>query len=381
MANFKKKITKEETKTDALVKEIEDDASKFEPTQLKPVNFKKVVSTGSTLLDLAISGERSRYGGIPGGVLVEVYGVSSGGKTSILSEILASALSNGGLINVLDPEGRLDAEYARCYGLQWNPEDYDRPDTIMQTFDLTKKFISNHVRENETDPINAVGTDSIAALSTELEMEQGDKMGMKRAKDLSTSMRLICREIANSGNLVVCTNQIRMGDQGRLITPGGFALEFYSSLRLHVKKTPFDIIKKIQLRKKTEEDKKEEEENKKGKRQKKKKEEKTTIDRVVGVRSDVYISKSTVGIPYRTAPICIRFNYGLDDIMANIQYMKDMTLDTMFETPDGARFQGLEMAIAHVEEHNLEKQLKEQVIDLWHSLEDQVKVNRKPKVR
>ena len=33
-----------------------------------------MVSTGSTLLDLAISGGRVRGGGIPGGIMVEIFG-------------------------------------------------------------------------------------------------------------------------------------------------------------------------------------------------------------------------------------------------------------------------------------------------------------------
>ena len=39
-----------------------------------------MVSTGSTLLDLAISGTRVRGGGYPGGILVEIFGASGTGK-------------------------------------------------------------------------------------------------------------------------------------------------------------------------------------------------------------------------------------------------------------------------------------------------------------
>lgn len=341
----------------------------------KEFDFGRVVSTGSTLADLAISGFRTRYGGIPGGVLAEFFGVSGGGKTAFLSEILGSALSQEGKIRILDPEGRLDKEYAKIYGVRYSEEIYDRPDTVVQTFTLAREFLENNFREDLTKPINVVGTDSLAALSTELEMDKGDKIGMKRAKDFSQECRLTARVLANSNNLIVCTNQVRQGEHG-LITPGGMSIEFYTSLRVHVKRIPsLDVVREIKLTKKGGD----QDAPKKGKKEKK--EQKTTISRTVGIRSEIQIVKSSIDCPYRTAPVFIMFNYGIDDVRGNLQWLKEATLDTMYETPDGKRFQGIDGAIANVEDNNLEIELKEQVVDLWHSLENQVRTSRKPKKR
>ena len=41
----------------------------------RKINMEQVLSTGSTLLDLAISGKRVRGGGVPGGVLMEIFGI------------------------------------------------------------------------------------------------------------------------------------------------------------------------------------------------------------------------------------------------------------------------------------------------------------------
>ena len=60
------------------------------------VRFDKVVSTQCTLLDLAISGDKVRGGGIPGGVLVETFGASGTGKSALLASICASAQRRGG---------------------------------------------------------------------------------------------------------------------------------------------------------------------------------------------------------------------------------------------------------------------------------------------
>ncbi len=68
------------------------------------VSTKMVVSTGCTILDLAISGGVHRGGGIPGSIMVEIYGPSSSGKTTLLVEIGASIQSKGGTVDLADPE-------------------------------------------------------------------------------------------------------------------------------------------------------------------------------------------------------------------------------------------------------------------------------------
>ena len=83
-------------------------------------DFSVVLSTGSTLLDLAISGGKVRGGGIPSGIMVEIFGPSGTGKTAILSEVCAynqgEDKAKGGDVMFLDPEGRLDKAYSKIYG-------------------------------------------------------------------------------------------------------------------------------------------------------------------------------------------------------------------------------------------------------------------------
>ena len=383
MASFRKK--KEEpvkAKPEAngestnAAKDVEKGVANPVSDSTKPIDYSVLLSTGSTLLDLAISGGRSRYGGIPGGILIEIFGASGGGKTAIMSEIMGSALAKNGKIQINDPEGRLDQEYAKIYGVSYDKDIYDRPDTVVQAFKLASDFLQKYEREKITDPINVCGTDSIAALSTELELEKGDKMGQKRAKDFSQELRKIARTIANSGNLLICTNQVRQGEYG-YVTPGGMAPEFYASLRLHVKRMKAnDVIKVLNLKKAGEEA-----EEMSAKKLKKEKKEKAKIERTLGICSEVYIQKSTVDAPYRSAPVFLMFGYGVDDVRANLQWFKDMTVDTMYECPDGFRAIGIEQGIKHIEDANLESQLKEKVVDLWHDLESQFSTVRKPKVR
>jgi len=317
----------------------------------RKIEVDSVLSTGSTLLDLNISGKRRRGGGIPGGIVVEMYGPSSSGKTALLAEICASAQALGGQSKIQDPEARLDKEYARIYDLKLDPEDYSRPDTVEEVFNAVQIW-----KPRDPSKINVLGTDSLAALSTELEMSpKGDKMGMKRAKEFSTGFRKTARLIAQNNWLMLCTNQIRQGDYGET-TPGGMAVAFYSSLRIRVKQEDL-VYKEISLDG--------------GKK----------VKKAVGIESTCFIKKSSIDDPFRECSIFIMFGYGIDDIRGNLQYIKDMTNDAKYQCPDGNSYGPMSLAIQHIEKDNLEKVLKERTIDLWEEIESRFESKRNPKVR
>lgn len=339
----------------------------------RKIDVDSVLSTGSTLLDLAISGKRRRGGGIPGGIIAEFYGPSGSGKSAILQEIISSCQNHGGDDKVLDPEGRLDSEYARIYGVSISDENYSRPDTVEEVFHEISSWKPVVKKEGA---ICVIGTDSLAALSTELEMSpKGDKMGMKRAKDFSAGFRKTARIIANNNWLMACTNQVRQGDYGET-TPGGLATAFYSSLRIRVKEDK-KIIKEIDLL-----PRKEKEERGKREKIKEEKEKKSNVvSKVIGIESTCFIRKSTVDDPYREVSIYIIFGYGIDDIRGNLQYMKDMTNSTVYDCIDGKTYQSIDKAIAYIEENNLQNQLKEKTIDLWEEIESRFDFKRKPKER
>lgn len=324
-----------------------------EPIQVTPNkgDFGTVVSTGSTLLDLAISGGRVRGGGIPSGILLEIYGPSGNGKTSILAEMCAYAQAKKGNVKFLDPEARLDQEYMRIYGMELDKEHYHMPDTVNEVFNHILKW-----NPPKAD-INIIATDSIAALSSELEMsDDGDKMGMKIAKDFSQGLRKTCVLIKRNNFIIACSNQIRGGTSGE-VTSGGKGIPFYASLRIRVGPPA------------------------KNKYLKKKK----TIhgvehEKIYGIQSTCIVKKSSVDDPFRTANICIIFGVGIDDIRANLAYIKQMTKADTYNAID-KEFARMDSAIKHIEDNNLESELREQVIDLWEEIEEAFKVQRKPKRR
>jgi len=341
-------------KNEKLSTQIKNHVSKTKETKDEfSGNFETVISSGSTLLDLAISGKRIHGGGLPGGILVEAFGPSQSGKTALLSEVSGNIGTQGGESQFNDPEARLDKEFASIFGMKLNPKNYYRPDTVTELF----KNIHTWEPKNDTtsQTIHGIFADSLAALSTEMEMEkeEGDKMGTRRAKEFSEGLRKTCRLIKKKNFLMICSNQIRMNIDTygpKYTTPGGEAVKFYSSVRLKFS-NPEKINKVIRVGGKE-------------------------VKKVIGIETEIEVVKS-VDEPYRKAPVIIIYGYGIDDVRANLQYIKDYKKNTMYCVGETKLSQSMEDAIQIVEEKNLENELREEVIDLWEKIEHKFETIRK----
>ena len=320
-------------------------------------NTEVMISTGSTLLDLAISGGRIKGGGIPGGVLVEIFGPSGTGKTVLLCEIAGAIQRQGGAIMFHDPEARLNKQFAQMFDLKTSEMDYSTPDTIPEVFSTVREW-----EPKSTKKINGVFADSLAALSTELEMENkdGDKMGMRRAKEFSEELRKTCRILTEKNLLMVCSNQVRVNmDAGpygqKYISPGGESIGFYSSLRLRALK-PEKIQQEITVA---------------GKK----------VKKPIGIHTTFEVHKSSIWKPYRSAPVTILFDYGIDDVRENLQYIKDYTNNTMYTCQGEKLSTSMEQAISMIEKEKLETILKKEVVTLWEEIEAKFSQKRKSKDR
>jgi recombination protein RecA len=346
------------TKKESLENQIKSH-SKPQPKQKKEYdgNLETMVSTGSTLLDLAISGGRVRGGGIPGGIFVEVFGPSSAGKTVLLCEIAGAIQRMGGSVRFDDPEARLNKTFASLFGLRTDEIEYAMPDKVTEVFASIRKW-----EPTGKGKIHGTFTDSLAALSTDLEMEneEGDKMGQRRAKEFSEGLRKNARILQQKNYLMVASNQVRENqDAGKYgvkyKSTGGHAIGFYASLRLRASNP-----EKIKIKEKIA-----------GKE----------VTRVIGVCTEFEVFKSSIWKPYRTAPVTILFDYGIDDVRENLQFIKDFTKNTMY-TVNGVKMDiSMEKSIRMVEKTNLIDDLRNEVIDLWHEIESKFEMERKPKQR
>ena len=316
-----------------------------------------MISTGSTLLDLAISGGRVRGGGMPGGILVEIAGPSSSGKTVLLSEMAYQVQKKGGQVMFRDPEARLNEDYVKLFGVDLSTIDYARPKTVPQLFNDIRKW-----KPSPKGKIHGVFADSLAALSTDMELEKdgGDKMGTRRAKEFSEELRKTAITIKDENYLVVCSNQLRDNVDGgpwapAYITPGGQAIPFYSSLRLRVKS--FSKQKKTMTV------------------------EGVEVSHTPSIVSKIEVAKSSVWKPYGEASVTIIFDYGIDDIGDNLKFLHRFTKSDEIMLGETVLAKRMDKAISVVEEEGLEDKLRDAVIDLWEKIEGKKSSKRKPKGR
>jgi recombination protein RecA len=307
-------------------------------------DISQVISTGSTLLDLAISGGRRKGGGIPRGILIEVSGPESSGKTVLLCVIAGNVKKLGGQVMFRDPEYRLDTQFARIFGMNVDEIDYDYCKTVPDLFKPVRTWAPK-----PDDKIHGIFADSLAALSTNMELEDKDKTGMRRAKEFSEECRKSCSVLTEKGYIMVCSNHLRENVGGgdfapKYRTPGGRAIGYYSSLRLRITNVK-DIKVKRAVRK-------------------------TEITRVIGVLSTIKVMKSSVWKPKREATVPIIYDTGIDDIRANLTFIRDVCAYKTYKMLDGTELsRSIYDAKKMIKDKKLTNKLKDDVIELWEEIE------------
>lgn len=196
----------------------------------KPNTRVDAIPTGALALDVALG-----VGGLPRGRVVEVFGVESGGKTTITLHAVAEAQKLGGVAAFIDVEHALDPEYAKAIGVDIDALLVAQPNAGEEALEITEQLI-------RSGAVDIIVIDSVAALvpKNEIEGEMGDSHVGLQARLMSQALRKLTPITARSNTVVVFVNQLRekvgvmFGNPET--TPGGRALRFYSSLRLEVRR-------------------------------------------------------------------------------------------------------------------------------------------------
>lgn len=196
----------------------------------RPATRVDSISTGALALDVALG-----VGGFPRGRVVEIFGVESGGKTTIALHAVAEAQRGGGVAAFIDVEHALDPEYAKAIGVDIDSLLIAQPNTGEEALEIMEQLI-------RSGAVDMVVLDSVAALVTknEIDGEMGDSHVGLQARLMSQALRKLTPVTARSNTVVVFVNQLRekvgvmFGNPET--TPGGRALRFYSSLRLEVRR-------------------------------------------------------------------------------------------------------------------------------------------------
>jgi recombination protein RecA len=294
---------------------------------VKPVDV-DVIPTGSISLDLALG-----VGGVPRGRVIEIFGPESSGKTSLALHILAEAQKKGGVGAFVDAEHALDSDYARRIGVNVDELLISQPDSGEQALQIVETLVRSKA-------VDVIVIDSVAALTprVEIEGEIGDQQIGLQARLMSQALRKLAGIVSKSNTLVIFLNQTRMkigvmfGNPET--TPGGMALKFYSSVRIHLQRI-------AQIKQK---------------------------DQIIGSRIKAKIVKNKVAAPFKTAEFDIYYNEGIsktaDLINTGLKYGVIKQLGSWYQFETKKIGQGVQGAKEFLKENpKIEEDLKKAIME------------------
>lgn len=288
-----------------------------------------VVSTGSLILDQALG-----VGGLPYGRIVEIFGETSTGKTTICLHTIANVQKQGGLCAILDSEHALDIALAKKLGVDVDNLLISQPNSGEECLNIAETLI-------QTKKVNCIVIDSVAALTPQAEIDgvMGEQTIGKHAKLMSQALRKVTGIAQKSNTLLIMTNQVRskvgVYFGSPIVTTGGKALPFYSTIRLEVKR------KKVEYGK-------------------------TKIP--VGHHLSIKVVKNKVAVPFRVAETFLEYGIGFDQL----NELFDLCLAKKIITARGPNYYlddikiglGKDKSKNYIKDNNLIEKLKNQVLEL-----------------
>jgi len=259
-----------------------------------PTDVTDWISTGSTMLDIAISNRPN--GGVAVGKITELNGLEGSGKSLIGSHLLASTQRKDGIAVYIDTESAVSPEFLEAIGIDTTKMLYVHLETVEEVFETIETIVTK-IRESDKDRLVTILVDSLAAATTKVELEadfEKDGWATSKAIIISKAMRKITQMIGRQKIALVFTNQLRQklgvmfGDPWT--TSGGKALPFHASIRVRLKNTG-------QI--------------------------KDTKKNTVGIKMKAQVIKNRLGPPMRVAEFPLYFDTGIDDYGSWLSVMKD----------------------------------------------------------
>jgi recombination protein RecA len=287
------------TLADSLNKKFKDTKVAYflDGTDTTPTDIKDFISTGSSMLDLAIANKPN--GGIAVGRITEINGLESSGKSLLGAHILAETQKKNGVAVYIDTETSVSQEFMEVIGIDMSKMLYLHLETVEDIFEAIEEIVIK-VRESDKDRLVTIMVDSLAGASTKVEMEADfNKDGWATAKAIiiSKAMRKITQMIGREKIALIFTNQLRQklgvmfGDPWT--TSGGKALPFHASTRIRLKN-----MGQIKDSKKN----------------------------TIGMKCRAQIVKNRLGPPLRHADYDMYFDRGIDNYGAWLTVLKEHKL-------------------------------------------------------
>ena len=303
----KNQVTQDTPQRDELVELLANELNKankdggkiayFLDEQENPAEISDWISTGSSILDLAISNRP--HGGLPVGKMIEFNGLEGTGKSLLSAHVVADTQKKGGIAVVIDTENAAAPEFWKSLGVDLSKLLYVQCETVEDIFEKMEQMIGI-VRKSNKDRILTIIVDSVAAASTKVELESDHgKDGFSTGKSIiiSKAMRKITTMIGRQKVLTVFTNQLRqnlnaMAFGDKYVVSGGKSLAYHCSVRVRL--------------------------NNAGKLKK--------GEEVIGNECKAVVVKNRMGPPQRQASFDIYFDSGIADYGSWIKVLKENNL-------------------------------------------------------
>jgi len=303
----KNQVTQDTPQRDELVELLANELNKankdggkiayFLDEQENPAEISDWISTGSSILDLAISNRP--HGGLPVGKMIEFNGLEGTGKSLLSAHVVADTQKKGGIAVVIDTENSAAPDFWKSLGVDLSKLLYVQCETVEDIFEKMEQMIAI-VRKSNKDRILTIIVDSVAAASTKVELESDHgKDGFSTGKSIiiSKAMRKITTMIGRQKVLTVFTNQLRqnlnaMAFGDKYVVSGGKSLAYHCSVRVRLNNTG-----KL----------------KKG-------------EEVIGNECKAVVVKNRMGPPQRQASFDIYFDSGIADYGSWIKVLKENNL-------------------------------------------------------
>jgi len=324
-------------------KEVKKERIKFSPS-------------GTTLMDLSIKK------GLPFGRIITLAGDYSTGKSFLASDFIAAGRKKYGK-NFRWFYDDVEAGHnfsENLFGFSLIPSDQESSSTL-------EHFITNikdKVKKLKKGQKFIYVLDSLDALPTKKEREGFDEekdsssgYNLDKQKKLSAFFRVISDIIAQKNFILVIVSQLRENIGGGLFSPkykksGGKAPDYYSSVTFWLYKSEV-LLKK---------------------------------NKAVGVSIKVKNTKNKIGPPFRDVFLNLFFEYGIDNISSNIDYLfglKSSNGKISKKKSEKIKWEGKnfkrEELILFVEDNNQEDLLEKKVKERWEREEKESSTQRKSK--
>ena len=336
------------TVTEQIEDTIDSPVTKREP-------LFEVVPSGSDVFDCVLAG------GYPFGRIVNLVGDKSAGKTLLSSEAVAKARKKYG--DKLkwyydDAEVGYAFNSMTLYGFEIFHENQDSGSYTLEEFEASLDAQLDALEEDEyliyvLDSLDSLTTEEEIALYAKRKKalaEGKDAPGsynMDKQKKLSSFFRMMRKKIGQKKCLLIITSQVRANIGvmfgAKYVRMGGKALDHYASQIIWLAEAEKNM--------------------KKG--------------RAVGVTTKAKTTKNKMGLPFRECFVNILFDYGVDNISTNLDFLYDLKTDAGKSKGnerlnwDGTMYTPKAL-ISHIEKNNLEEELTKRVKDKWNSIEDEI---------